>query len=171
MIDLKNLTIEAAHEGFKTGKFTCRGLAEEYLKVISEKNKELNAFIEVFDDCLEAADLADKKFTDGSATFLTGIPIAIKDNILFEGHIASSGSDILRNYIASYNSTAVKKLKDAGAVIIGRTNMDDGAMGVSTETSAFFISLSKTRAVTSPLLFLTMRVSIFFTTRSWNIWL
>lgn len=140
MIDLKNLTIETAHEGFKTGKFTCRGLTEAYLKVIGEKNKELNAYIEVFEDCLEASDLADKKFADGTATLLTGIPIAIKDNILFEGHIASSGSNILRNYIAAYNSTVIKKLKDAGAIFLGRTNMDDGAMGVSTETSAYGVT-------------------------------
>ncbi len=140
MIDLRNLTIKTAHEGFKTGKFTCRELAEAYLEVIAEKNKELNVYIEVFEDCLQAADLADKKFADGSATLLTGIPIAIKDNILFEGHIASSGSDILKNYIASYNSTAIKKLKDVGAVIMGRTNMDDGAMGVSTETSAYGVT-------------------------------
>lgn len=140
MIDLKKLTIEKAHEGFLKGDFSCRELTEAYLEIIKKKNPELNAFLEVFNDVLSQADKADKKFADGTATKMTGIPIAIKDNILFQGHIASSGSNILRNYTATYNSTVVKKLKDAGAVIIGRTNMDDGAMGVSTETSAYGVT-------------------------------
>jgi len=140
MIDLKNLTIEKAHESLKNGEFTCRELAEEYLKVIKEKNSEINAYLEVFNDVLSQADVAQKKFADGNVTKMTGIPIAIKDNILFQGHIASAGSKILGNYIATYNSTVVKKLKDAGAVIIGRTNMDEFAMGVSTENSAYGVT-------------------------------
>lgn len=140
MIDLKNLTIQKAHNSLKSGVYTCRELAEAYLKVIKEKNEELNVYLEVFDDVLSQADEAQKKFTDGTATLMTGIPIAIKDNLLFEGHIASSGSRILENYKATYNATAIKKLKDAGAVIIGRTNMDEFAMGVSTENSAFGVT-------------------------------
>jgi aspartyl-tRNA(Asn)/glutamyl-tRNA(Gln) amidotransferase subunit A len=140
MIDLKNLTIEKAHASLKKGEYTCRELLEAYLKVIEQKNKELNVFLEVYNDVHAQADVAQKKFSDGTATIMTGIPVAIKDNILFEGHIASSGSNILKNYTAAYNSTVIKKLKDAGAVIIGRTNMDDGAMGVSTETSAYGVT-------------------------------
>lgn len=140
MIDLKNLTIKKAHESFGKGIFTCRELAEEYLKVIKEKNKELNVYLEVFNDVLLQAKAADEKFADGSATLMTGIPIAIKDNILFEGHIASSGSKILENYVATYDATVIKKLKDAGAVIMGRTNMDEFAMGVSTENSAYEVT-------------------------------
>ena len=104
MIDLKNLTIEKAHESLKKGVFTCRELAEEYLKVIKEKNKELNAYLEVYDDVLKQADEAQKKFTDGTATELTGIPFAVKDNILIKGRIASAGSKILENYKASYDA-------------------------------------------------------------------
>lgn len=140
MIDLNVLTVEKAHHGLKNGEFTCRELAEAYLKVIEEKNAELNVYIEVYNDVLLQADFAQKKFKDGTATLLTGIPIAIKDNILFEGHIASSGSRILKNYTAVYDSTVVKKLKQVGAVILGRTNMDDGAMGVSTETSVYGVT-------------------------------
>jgi len=140
MIDLKNLTIEKAHNGFKNGDFTCRELLEEYLKVIKEKNRELNIYLEVYSDVLDQAKKADEKFADGSATLMTGIPIAIKDNILFQGHIASSGSKILENYTATYNATAIQKLKNAGAVIIGRTNMDEFAMGVSTENSAYGVT-------------------------------
>ncbi|MCE9548970.1 Asp-tRNA(Asn)/Glu-tRNA(Gln) amidotransferase subunit GatA [Candidatus Nomurabacteria bacterium] len=140
MIDLKNLTIEKAHEGMKKGEFTCTELVDAYLKVIKEKNKELNAYLEVYKDISEQTEKAQKKFQDGSATLLTGIPFAIKDNILFEGHIASASSKILENYKATYDSTVIKKLKEAGAVIIGRTNMDEFAMGSSTQTSAYGVT-------------------------------
>jgi len=140
MIDLKNLTIKKAHQSFLSKEFTCKELVGEYLKVIKERNKELNAYLEVFEDVMEQAEKADKKFADKSATLMTGIPVAIKDNILFKNHKASAGSKILENYIATYDSTVVKKLKDAGAVIIGRTNMDEFAMGVSTENSAYGVT-------------------------------
>ncbi|OGI83040.1 glutaminyl-tRNA synthase (glutamine-hydrolyzing) subunit A [Candidatus Nomurabacteria bacterium RIFCSPLOWO2_02_FULL_44_12] len=140
MIDLGNLTIEKAHASFKKGEFTCRELAEAYLKVIKEKNPEIHAYLEIYSDVLVQADEAQKKFKKGNATLMTGIPLAIKDNLLFEGHIASSGSKILEKYVATYNATAIKKLKDAGVVIIGRTNMDEFAMGVSTENSAYGVT-------------------------------
>ncbi|MEX2052158.1 MAG: Asp-tRNA(Asn)/Glu-tRNA(Gln) amidotransferase subunit GatA [Candidatus Paceibacterota bacterium] len=140
MIDLKNLTIEKAHEAMKSGVFTARDLTEAYLVNIKEKNADLNAYLEVFDDALLQADMADKKFASGTALLMTGIPIAIKDNILFEGHIASASSKILENYRASYDSFVIKELKQAGAVILGRTNMDEFAMGSSTQTSAFGVT-------------------------------
>lgn len=140
MIDLKNLTIEKAHKDLVDGVYTCRELAEAYLTVIKEKNPELNAYLEVYDDVLLQADEAQKKFTDGSASLMTGIPVAVKDNILVKGRIASSGSKILENYKASYDATVIKKLKNAGAVFLGRTNMDEFAMGVSTENSAFGVT-------------------------------
>ena len=86
-LDLKNLTIEKAHQSLKDGVFSCRELAEEYLKVIKEKNGELNAYLEVFDDVLEQAETAQKKFEKGEATILTGIPFAIKDIILIENYL------------------------------------------------------------------------------------
>lgn len=140
MIDLKNLTIEKAHDALEKGVFTCKDLVEEYLKVIKEKNKELNAYLEIYDDVLSQAEQAQKKFALGTATLLTGIPFALKDNILFEGHIVSAGSKILENYTASYDANVVKLLKDAGAVFLGRTNMDEFAMGSSTQTSAYGVT-------------------------------
>jgi aspartyl-tRNA(Asn)/glutamyl-tRNA(Gln) amidotransferase subunit A len=140
MIDLKNLTIKGAHASLKEGEFTCRELAEEYLKVIKEKNDKLNAYLEVFDDVLNQAELAQEMFKEGKETLLTGIPFAIKDNILIEGRIASAGSKILGNYKASYDATVIKDLKKAGAVFLGRTNMDEFAMGSSTQTSAYGVT-------------------------------
>ncbi|HCY18062.1 MAG: Glutamyl-tRNA(Gln) amidotransferase subunit A [Candidatus Nomurabacteria bacterium GW2011_GWB1_35_20] len=140
MIDLKNLTVEKTHRSFKNKEFTCKELVQEYLKVIREKNAQLNAYLEIYDDILNQADEAQKKFETGTATMLTGIPFAIKDNILFAGHKASAGSKILENYVAVYDSTVVKELKKQGAILIGRTNMDEFAMGSSTQTSAFGVT-------------------------------
>jgi aspartyl-tRNA(Asn)/glutamyl-tRNA(Gln) amidotransferase subunit A len=140
MIDLKTLTIQKAHEAMKAGTYTCRELLEAYLGNIKEKNTELNAYLEIFDDAVSQAEEAQKKFQDGTAELLTGIPFAIKDNILFEGHIASASSKILENHTAAYNSFVIKELRNVGAVIIGRTNMDEFAMGSSTQTSAYGVS-------------------------------
>ena len=140
MIDIKKLTIEKAHESLLRGEFTCRELAEACLQTIEEKNKEFNAYLEVFSDVLEKADEAQKKFKDGTASMLTGIPMAVKDNILIEGHIASASSKILENYRAAYDATVIKDLKKEGVVFLGRTNMDEFAMGSSTQTSAFGIT-------------------------------
>ncbi len=101
------------------------------LDKIKSENIKLNAFLEVFDDVFEQFEVAKDKAP------LYGMPIAIKDNILFKDHKASAGSKILENYIASYDASVIKRLKDAGAVIVGRTNCDEFAMGSSTENSAF----------------------------------
>ncbi|MBP6060735.1 MAG: Asp-tRNA(Asn)/Glu-tRNA(Gln) amidotransferase subunit GatA [Candidatus Pacebacteria bacterium] len=139
-MDLKNLTISKTHQDLKQGKYTCVDLVQAYLEAIKAKNLELNAYLEVFDDAVVQAELAQKKFQDGTATEMTGIPVAIKDNILYEGHTASAGSKILGNYIAAYDSTVVAELKKAGAVFLGRTNMDEFAMGSSTQTSAYGVT-------------------------------
>ena len=136
-IDLKNLTIEKAHEAMKKGDFTAVQLTQAYLDEIKKKNKDINAYLEVFDDALEAAKLADKRFKDGTATLLTGIPCGIKDNILIQGKHAGAASKILEDYTATYYSTAALKLAKEGVVFLGRTNMDEFAMGGSTENSAY----------------------------------
>lgn len=140
MIDLENLTIEKAHNSLKNGEYTCRELAEAYLIIIKEKNSEINAYLEIYDNVISQAEKAQEKFFDGTATLMTGIPVAVKDNILYENHIASSGSKILENYKATYDATVIKKLKNVCAVLIGRTNMDEFAMGVSTENSAYGVT-------------------------------
>ena len=140
MIDIKSLTIKKAHEDIKGGKYSAVDLAKAYLDEINKKNKEINAYLEVFDDVLEQAKQADERFKNGTAILLTGIPFAIKDNILIKGRIASSASKILENYHASYNATVIDKLKKEGVVFLGRTNMDEFAMGGSTENSAFGVT-------------------------------
>ena len=140
MIDLKTLTIEKAHEAFKSGTYTPTDLLNEYVKVISEKNADLNAFLEVYEDAKDQAHVAEQMFKEGRATLMTGIPVALKDNMLVTGHTASAGSKILENYKATYDAGVVKQLKKEGAIIIGRANMDEFAMGSSTETSAFGIT-------------------------------
>jgi aspartyl-tRNA(Asn)/glutamyl-tRNA(Gln) amidotransferase subunit A len=140
MIDLKNLTIEKAHTHFKNGDFSVTDLVNAYLEVIKEKNKDINAYLEVYDDVLSQAKIAEEMFKSGKATLMTGIPVALKDNMLVDGHIASAGSKILENYKATYDASVVKQLKEQGAVIMGRANMDEFAMGSSTETSAYGIT-------------------------------
>lgn len=137
MIDLRNLTIKKAHEHLKNGDFTVTDLVNAYLEVIKEKNDDINAYLEIYNDVFDQVKIAEEMFKNGTATVMTGIPMAIKDNMLFEGHIASASSHILENYTATYDSFVVKQLKEQGAVLLGRTNMDEFAMGSSTETSAF----------------------------------
>ena len=136
-MELQNLTIEEAHTLLTQGSITAVDLAESYLARAKEKNKEINAYLEIFDDVLDQARVADEIISAGKATKLTGIPIAIKDNILINGRIASGGSKILENYVAAYDAYVIEKLKAEGAVCIGRTNMDEFAMGGSTENSAY----------------------------------
>ncbi|NDB58419.1 Asp-tRNA(Asn)/Glu-tRNA(Gln) amidotransferase subunit GatA [bacterium] len=140
MIDIKTLTIKSAHEDMKSGKYSAVDLAKSYLEEINKKNKEINAYLEVFSDVIEQAKQADERFKAGTATLLTGIPFAIKDNILIKGRIASSASKILENYHASYDATVIEKLKKEGVVFLGRTNMDEFAMGGSTENSAYGVT-------------------------------
>jgi aspartyl-tRNA(Asn)/glutamyl-tRNA(Gln) amidotransferase subunit A len=139
-IDLKNLTITKAHEAMKSGVFSAVDLTNAYIQEISKQNKEINAYLEVYDDAIAMARDADKKFKEGKAGLLTGIPCAIKDNILIRGKIASSSSKILENYHATYDATVISKLKEEGVVFIGRTNMDEFAMGGSTENSAYGVT-------------------------------
>lgn len=124
----------------KRGDFTAVQLTQKYLDEISKKNKDINAYLEVFDDALEQAKQADERFKKGDAGTLTGIPCAIKDNILIKGKIASAASKILEKYHATYDATVIAKLKKEGVVFLGRTNMDEFAMGGSTENSAFGVT-------------------------------
>lgn len=140
MINLKALTITKVRDSLTRGDLTALELAEAYLSEIERKNPELNVYLEVFSDVREQAREADKRIRAGKATMLTGIPLAVKDNILIEGRRVGASSKILEGYVAPYDATVVRKLKEAGAVILGRTNMDEFAMGSSTENSAYGVT-------------------------------
>lgn len=139
-MDLTQLTISKARKMLDTGEITAVALASAYLDEISKKNSELNAYLEVYDDVLERAKTADEIIARGESHPLLGIPLAIKDNILIKGKKVTAASKILHNYIAPYDATAISKLKDQGAVFLGRVNMDEFAMGGSTENSAFGVT-------------------------------
>lgn len=138
--DVTKLSIRQAHEHMKNGDFSAVDLCNACLKNISEKDGEVHAFLEVFEDALEQAQKADNMFKEGTATLLTGIPIAVKDNILVEGRRAGAASKVLEGYVASYSGQAIKKLQAVGTVFIGRANMDEFAMGSSTESSAYGVT-------------------------------
>ncbi len=139
-MDLKTLTIKKAHEALIKKEFTAVDLAKAYLTEIEKKNKDINAYVEVYADVIAQAEAAQKIIDAGQADVLTGIPIAIKDNLLVKGRKASSSSKILENYTATYDATAISNLKEKGVVFLGRTNMDEFAMGGSTETSYYGVT-------------------------------
>ena len=123
-------TIKSVNEGLKKGEFSVEEITADYSKRIAKENPKLNAYLSVFDklkteNCkLETSPLA-------------GIPCAIKDNILISGEKCTAASKILENYVAPYDATVVTKLKQAGTVFLGKTNLDEFAMGATGERSAF----------------------------------
>lgn len=137
-MELYNLTIEEAAAGLRAKKFSSVELTESCLERIRKTENNLHAFINIFaDEALAAARLADKMLSQGVSSPLTGVPLALKDNLNTKGLPTTAGSRILETYLPPYDATAVLKLKSAGAVILGKTNMDEFAMGSSTETSYF----------------------------------
>jgi len=139
MTPLRELTIAKVHEGLKEKKFSALELVQYFFEHIKEKDPEIGAFLRLYEDSAakeaEEVDLSLAKNDD--LPLLAGIPMAVKDNMLIKGRPATAASKILKDYHASYDSGVVKKLREAQAVIIGSTNLDEFAMGSSTENSAF----------------------------------
>ncbi len=131
-------SIKAYHNSLASGTVTCVETVTYYLQQI-RKNQQLNAFIEVFEnEALEAAALLDAKRKYGKPLGkLHGVIVAIKDVICYNGHKVSAASKMLENFTSIYNATAVEKLLEEDAIIIGRNNCDEFAMGSSSENSAF----------------------------------
>ncbi|OGF28791.1 aspartyl/glutamyl-tRNA amidotransferase subunit A [Candidatus Falkowbacteria bacterium RIFOXYA2_FULL_47_9] len=137
-MQLNECTITQARLGLDNKEFTSVELTQACLNVIKQKNKELNAVLTVCEEeALAEAKAADKRIKKGEAGTLTGIPYLAKDNYLTKGVRTTAASKILENYIAPYDATVIKRLREAGAVLLGKTNLDEFAHGSSTENSAF----------------------------------
>lgn len=138
-MNLNFLTIQEALKALKTGQFSCLELVDLCLRKIKKKNKGLNVFLSIFEEeAREGAKKIDKKIkSKAKLGRLAGIPLAIKDNILVKDKTCTAGSKILKDYQATYEATVIKKLKAEGAIILGKTNLDEFGMGSSTENSAF----------------------------------
>ncbi|OGU31134.1 MAG: aspartyl/glutamyl-tRNA amidotransferase subunit A [Ignavibacteria bacterium GWA2_55_11] len=128
---------ESIHADLAAGRTTVESVVTECLASI-ERQRSLNAFLSVFhEEAVSQARAVDKKVSAGTAGPLAGMVVSIKDVICVKGHRATCGSKILENFVAPYDATVVARLKDADAVIVGKCNMDEFAMGSSTENSAF----------------------------------
>ena len=132
--------IKEIHQKLVNREITATKLISSYFEVIKEKDSQIKAFLTLTkDQALEQAEKIDEKIKKGKKiNILEGIPYAVKDNMLVNGVKTTAGSKILANYTASFDATVIKKLKEQGAIVLGKTNMDEFAMGSSTENSAFF---------------------------------
>src|SRR6202040_1544195 len=135
----ENWTIERVREALASKKISARELSADYYKRIAARNPELNAYLTLSKDrAFAQADRMDALVAAGKPLPpLAGVPIAIKDVISTRGVRTTCGSKILEHYIPPYDATAVERLEVAGAVILGKTNCDEFAMGSSNENSAY----------------------------------
>lgn len=137
-MNLNQLTIEQVHQGLIKKEFSSKELTQACLDRIKKIDSKIEAFLTLTPDlALKQAEEADKRIKNGEVNALTGIPLAIKDNILIKDEKCTAASKILESYEATYNATVVDKLEEAGAVFLGKTNLDEFGMGSSTENSAF----------------------------------
>ena len=122
----------------KCGETTCVNIVTNYLSTISDKNNEINAFVEVFsEEALEKAKQIDQKISEGNSGKLAGMVIGIKDNICYKNHKVSASSKILSDFESLYSATVIEKLEQEDAIIIGRLNCDEFAMGSANENSIY----------------------------------
>lgn len=139
---LEQLTVAAALEKLANREISARELTEAVLTRIDDVDKSVRAYITVTGErALQAAEKIDEKRAKGENTGpLAGVPVALKDNICTGGVLTSCASKMLANYIPPYDATVALLLQEAGAILVGKTNLDEFAMGSSTESSAFFTS-------------------------------
>ena len=135
---MQDKSISDLAAGLRSGEYTSVELTQHYLDRIGRYDERLNSFVTVTgESALAAAKVADTRLKSGDAPSLTGIPIANKDIFCTDGVRTSCGSRMLDNFIAPYDAGVISRLKDCGAVMLGKTNMDEFAMGSSNETSFY----------------------------------
>lgn len=131
-------TILAMKEGLAAGKFTSQDLVRAAFERIEATDAQVAAFLALNKDlALAAAAQADARGYGADAPILNGIPIGVKDNIVTKGLVTTAASRMLEDFVPTYDATVVEKLHQAGAIIVGKLNMDEFAMGASCERSAF----------------------------------
>lgn len=141
-MNILGLTIKQLHDGFVKKEFTSVEVTKAYINQIKKTDDKIGAYLSVTEElALKQAEVADKIISEEKDfSLLCGVPCAIKDAILVEGQIATAGSKMLENYVAPYDATVIERLKREGSVILGKTNLDEFAMGASTENSAYKVT-------------------------------
>ena len=136
---IQELSIAQLQEGLRQKEFTAKEVVQDTFKHIQKEDTKIHAFLSLAKDlALRQAKETDERIAKGQNLLpLSGVPCSVKDAILVQGELCTAGSRILKDYVAPYDATVIRKIKEAGAVIVGKTNMDEFSMGASTENSAF----------------------------------
>ena len=138
-MELQNLTVHELQEKLAKKEISSKQIVESYIKQIDEKEADVKAFVTLTkDEALKKAEQVDEKIQKGEITSsLAGIPIGIKDNICTKGVRTTCSSKMLENFVSPYDATVIEKLNEADIMSLGKLNMDEFAMGASTEYSYF----------------------------------